>query len=254
MSDDYYGFCERLWRDWLRGSLDVSAFVRRTFDLDAAPEPYISFDAGPQPLVALTTNPGTTMPHQRRGAVQAAGGPLRPDMTYATAAQELGAFYERELDGPANRRTIALKRLSSMVGLDGVLQVEVCPFHSPSLPNKNALLKAAGTDELIRSYVTHVRSVVRAQPVVVVSAVATRASLAHDTSLSPWVTWIAGLAGLDPSGASFVPLVVKGAKTTCGAFVGLSGGAPKALVLMMGSNQLPGKDGLETLAGALRKP
>ncbi len=90
------------------------------------------------------------MPHQRRTAVNAGVGPLGPGMTYAAAAQRLGAFYEEELDGAARRRIAALATLSRLAGYDGVLQVEVCPFHSPNLPNKDALIKAAGTDRLLR--------------------------------------------------------------------------------------------------------
>ena len=33
MPEDYYGFCERLWQDWLLGPLDVSPFISTTFDL-----------------------------------------------------------------------------------------------------------------------------------------------------------------------------------------------------------------------------
>jgi hypothetical protein len=48
-------------------------------------------------------------------------------------------------------------------------------------------------------------------------------------------------------------LVKKGKKITCGAFVstGVGVGAKKALVLMMGGNNLPGTDGLRLLAEAL---
>jgi hypothetical protein len=251
MSDDFGGFCERLWQDWLSASLDVSSFVRDTFDMDAAPEPYLSFKAGPQPLVALTTNPGATMQHQRRAAVKLGAGPLNDGISYATAAQRLGKFYEEQLGGSARRRIAGLTALSDLLGCDGVLQVEACPFHSPSLPKKDDLLRALGTDELLSRYVEQVRAVIRDKPLVAVSAAPSKVSLCPDAVLPRWAEWMAELADVVPNRASFVPLVTKGSKTTCGAFVVRSGNVSKALVLMMGSNQLPGKTALGILADAL---
>jgi len=70
--------------------------------------------------------------------------------------------------------------------------------------------------------------------------------------LSPWVAWMAALAGLVPERSEFVRLVAKGAQTTAAALVSLESGAPKALVLMMGGNHLPAEKGLRLLAAALR--
>ena len=253
MQESFTAFCESLWRDWLAGTLETSPFVKAAFDLDAAPEPYISFSAGTRPLVALTTNPGATMPHQRRAAVRIDGGPLSTSAKYATAAKALGDFYEQRLTGPARRRIARLRSLSALMGTDGVVQVEVCPFHSPSLPKKDGLLRAIREDGLLTRYVDHVQRFLRDQMVLVVSAAPSRVSLGPGMSLSAWVTWQAKLAGLDLERAEFVPLVRKGAKTTCGAFVSSDNGAPKGLVLMMGGNHLPGEERLGILAEALRR-
>ena len=253
MPESFMAFCESLWRDWLAGTLEISPFVRATFDLDAAPEPYLCFSAGARPLVALTTNPGATMRHQRRAAVQMDGGPLSTSATYSIAARALGDFYERHLTGPAWRRIARLRSLSALMDADGVLQVEACPFHSAFLPNKDGLLRAIRESGFLTRYVDHVQGFLRGQMVLIVCAAPSRVSLGSGMSLSAWVTWLAKLAGLDLERAEFVPLVTKGAKTTCGAFVSSSEGAPKALVLMMGGNHLPAEERLSILAEALQR-
>ena len=219
MAEAFIPFCETLWRDWLGGTLDVPPLVRTAFDLDAAPEPYIPFCAGAGPLVVLTTNPGATMDRQRRAAVQAGDGPLNATMDYATAARELGRFYEADLTGPARRRIAGLTELSSWVGYEGVLQVEACPFHSPFLRRKGALLQTIGEDGLLGRYTKHVRAFLQRRPVVALSAVSPRVSLRPETKLSPWPARLARIAGLVPERAEFVPLVAKGSKTTAAALV-----------------------------------
>ena len=77
MSERFFAFSEDLWRSWLPDTLDAPTFVRPTFDLEAAPEPYVAYGVGRRPLVALLTNPGYTMPHQLRSAVEAGDGPQR---------------------------------------------------------------------------------------------------------------------------------------------------------------------------------
>jgi hypothetical protein len=258
MAEAFISFCEALWRGWLANTLNVPQFIHDApFDLDAAPEPYVSFNAGPNPLVALLTNPGYTMDHQRRAAVQVGGGPLSTTVDYSAAARALGPFYERELKGTAaGRRIAALRVLSSWVGYEGVLQVEACPFHSRSLPSKKkiALLKTINEGGLLGCYTEHVRAFLRCRPVVVVSAVSSRRSLGPEVveTLSPWLAWEAVLAGLVLERAKFVPLVAKDSKTTAAALVSFAGGVPKALVLMMGGNHLPAEKGLCVLAAALR--
>jgi hypothetical protein len=254
MPKDFVSFCESLWQDWLAGKIETSPFLRKWFDLDAAPEPYISFGSGQKPLVLLTTNPGGTMRHQQRAAVQAGRGPLNPAIDYAAAAKGLGAFYEHQLARrAAGRRIAAMRALSASVGADGVVQVEVCPFHSRSLPNKLGLLREIDKGGLLTRYVEQVRSFLITRPVVAISAVPSRASLGPEVPLSRWVLWLSEMTGLDPTRAKFVPLVTKEAKVTAGALVASQDGVPKALVQMMGGNQLPGKHGVGILAEALRR-
>jgi hypothetical protein len=258
MTEEFIPLCETLWQDWLADSLSVSPFVHATFDMNAAPEPYISFDAGRRPLIALTTNPGQTMPHQLRSHVQQGNDLLNPRMAYAEAARELGSFYQQELPSgsPAQSRITKLLQLSTLLGTDGVLQIEICPFHSPllNISKKLALQREASQDGLLARYVDAVQRYIASQSVVIVSAVGTRESLASGMTVSPWLTWLSEIAELDLKHASFVPLVSRETKTTCGAFTTSARDVMKAHVLMMGSNNLPSAEGLKVLSGVLRQP
>lgn len=258
MAEDFIQLCETLWRDWLEESLDVSPFVDATFDMNAAPEPYVSFNAGRRPLIALTTNPGMTMPHQLRSHVQQGDGLLNRGMDYAKAARILGPFYKQEISprNPAKHRITKLLQLSSLLGTEGVLQIEACPFHSPflTMPKKLALIREAAQPGLLAKYVDVVQRYIASQSVVVVSAVGTRESLESGMPVSPWLAWLSTIAGLDLKNASFVRLVNRDAKTTCGAFVSSGRGVMKGHVLMMGNNNLPNSKGLEVLTEGLLRP
>jgi hypothetical protein len=250
MAEDYIAFCEELWRDWLDDRVAAS-LLPRVFRLDAAPEPYVSFSAGAKPLVALTTNPGRTMPHQYRASVQAGTDVLCKKDKYAESAPKLGRCYiEKLARRPAGRRIEKLRKLSSVLGYDGLLEVEACPFHSTSLPGKNALLQEISKYELLGRYAEHLRKFLLGRPVVSIQAVSTKASLVPEMPNSPWLAWVADILGLDPS-AEFVSLVNKGSKCTAAAWVSRNG-TRSALVLMMGSNNLPSDEGLQILAEEIR--
>jgi hypothetical protein len=194
------------------------------------------------------------MLHQRRAFVQNGSGPLNPTMPYMAASKELGAFYERQLvHFPAGRRIAAMHKLCGMIGTDGFVQVEVCPFHSPSLPNKVGLLRELSAGGLLTRYIEEVRAFLAAKPVVTISAASALVSMGAEMQLSPWVMRLAEVAGLDPKGAEFAPLVRKEGKVTAVALVSTHNGAPKALVLMMGGNYLPGEYGLRVLADELAR-
>lgn len=243
-------FTEQLWRTWLRGELSLSDALAERFDLDAAPEPYLCFEAGERPLVALTTNPGGTLSFQRRAVVLSNADVLRETMTYQEAASVLGQHYRQVLQRkPAGRRIESLLQLARLRSATGVVQVEVCPFHSRSLPKKATLPAELASDELTRQYVENIREYMKGRPVVIVSAISSRKTLSADLTLSPWLAWKAELAGLSPDlHMRFVPLIIRQEKVTCAALTSPRGAIPKALVLMMGSNQLPGAEGLQRLS------
>jgi len=241
----YIAFCEEeLWRPWKAKALDVP----RPFDHEAMPEPYLLFDAGKKPLIALTTNPGNTMDHQLHSALKPGCGPVSEEDKYAEAARKLGAFYERKLAGrPAGDRIAKLLELSSRLGCEGMLQTEVFPFHSPSLPmsRKRALLREATIDKggVVGRYIEHLRRFLHDLPVVIVQA----SNSPMEKPTSEWLTGILELAGLDdPESLERVPLV----GTTFAAWVSEQPG--KALLLKQGGTGLPASDGLSKLAVKLK--
>lgn len=250
MSEDYIAFCEeKLWCGWKQHTLSMPLH----FDREAAPEPYLYFGADTNRLVALTTNPGASMCHQRHAAVRARMGPLKDEDRYTEAALKLGCFYERILDGrPAGQRIAKLRKLSSLLGYDGVMQVELIPFHSAALAQKNTLLgKIKEKDSLLGRYAELLGEFLEDRPIVSIQAVSTRASLNQKTELSPWLRWVAEIVGVELNTAGFVSLVEIGPKTTAAAWV--SKREPrKAFVLMMGNNDLPADEGLSKLATAVR--
>lgn len=194
------------------------------------------------------------MPHQRRAFVENGSGPLNPAMPYMAASKALGAFYERQLvHFPAGRRIAAMHKLCALVGIDGFVQVELCPFHSRSLPNKVGLLRELSGGGLLTRYIEEVRAYLVAKPLVAISAAHPLVSMGSEMQLSPWTMQLAEMAGLEPKRSEFVPLVRKEGKVTATAFVSTQSGAPKALVLMMGGNYLPGEHGLRVLANALAR-
>lgn len=240
-------FTEQLWRSWLDGKLSLSAALAQRFDLEAAPEPYLRFEAGDRPLVALTTNPGGTLPFQRRAVVLSNADVLRGNMTYQEASRVLGQHYRKLLQRkPAGRRIESLLHLASLRSATGVVQVEVCPFHSSSLPKKDTLVSELTRDAWTKQYLDNLRKYLQERPVVIVAAISSRMTLSADLTLSPWLAWKAELAGMEADKPMrFVALVSKHEKVTCAALMSPRGSIPKAIVLMMGSNQLPGTEGLK---------
>jgi hypothetical protein len=251
---NYDSFCEELWRSWLNETLELSPFLRAEFDVDSAPEPWLPFEAGAVPLVALTTNPGASMPHQRREAIRCGRSFIDGSKGYQLAAEALARFYSKELCGPARTRIDSLVRLSALAGYNGVLQAESCPFHSARLPNKRGLIRESKCNGLLATYFGHLQHFLVERPVLAVSAVSSLAPLSTDSvRSSEWLAWQAKLIGLDPNRAIFVPLVTKGAKTTVAVLVSVMKGTPKALMLMMGGNRLPAAAGIEKLANVLKR-
>ena len=248
----YRAFCERLWRDWLGGTLQASEFLRQTFDLKAAPEPYIRLKAAKRELVALLTNPGSVMPHQRRRAILRGNSPLSPSAKYATCAKALGKFYLKKVKKAARRRNRALLDLAKLSGYGGVLYVECCPFHSARFPKKRKFVEAIEQDHLLGEYVERLRDYLHDKPVIAVSATATEQSLTRKVRFSPWLEWQAALIGVRQDQSRFIPLIRTAGKTTAAAFVDKVGGTPKVLVLMMGGNHLPAATGIAALALAMR--
>jgi hypothetical protein len=248
MAKDYIGFCEeKLWHAWLEHQLQIP----EPFDCEAAPEPYLLFGTAGKALVALTTNPGATMWHQSRDAVKCGTGPLRESDKYGECARRLGDFYEKYLTGPPRARIARLRHLSACAVFGRVMQVELIPFHSRSLPEKDLFIAGENLkDPILSAYVQHLRKFLRGRPAVGVQAVSVKVPLTAKTELSPWLEGVARVLGLHVGSAKFVSLVKKGSKTTVAALV--SRRTPrKVLVLTMGTASLPAGKALSKLAAAL---
>src|SRR5687767_6566060 len=74
----YAEHCESMWKSWITGTLRASEFLRSRFDMDAAPEPWLPFGGTGRRLYVLTTNPGATLPLQRRDEILTGRSPVMP--------------------------------------------------------------------------------------------------------------------------------------------------------------------------------
>jgi hypothetical protein len=243
-TEDYLTFCnESLWQPWRAGE---ELPVPPPFDRDAMPEPYILFKDGDKPLnnplVVLTTNPGATMCHQRRAAVKFGYGPLsKCDEYNDEGARKLGDFYKECLKGKARERIDKIQTLRRELRCDGVMQVEACPFHSPSWPKnqKIAFTQEIGRNPLpvsyrvLASYVRLLRTYLKDRRVVVLQA----SNKPAERPSCRWLKWVAETAGFDGDHAECRRLNEEGSKTT--AAVWISNPPCKALVLTTGGAWLP---------------
>ena len=195
--------------------------MRMQIDRSALPYGFISFCEFLTTLSSLLQRIPVARCRFNEGRLFWSGaGPITAAMDYASASAALGLHYQESLRRrPAGRRIQTLLKLATFASADGVLQVEACPFHSPSLPNKNALPVAFEADRLLSQYIVHLREFLRERSIVIVSGIATANSLAAQTRLSPLLVWQAELAGMNLAAASFLPLVRKDSKTTCAAFL-----------------------------------
>jgi hypothetical protein len=140
-------------------------------------------------------------------------------------------------------------------GYSGVFQVECCPWHSARTPGKAEIVKLLAADASLSQYVQALSAFMAPRPVLVISAVSSRADLSTpDLPLSPWLQWQRDLIGLRQADAEMVPLVWKGERVTSAALVDRTGAAVKVLLLMQGGNHLPGPHGRAILAAALGEP
>lgn len=252
--DAYQDRCEEIWAQWLEGHVPGSSVLKKRFDLDAAPEPYLWFEEGADPLVVVTTNPGATMDHQRRPKVIGGESFLHPGLSYSEAAAALGAFYKRELTDAAKRRIDAQGEISNQAGFDGLLQVECIPWHSASLSGKESVIQALTAEPAFQTYVKPLREFLFRQPTIALSAVSTRSPIGIGSiQKSVWLKWQTDLMNLRLDKAVFLPLVRKEEKVTSGAVIDRTGGAVKAMVLMMGGNHWPNSSARRALAEEIRR-
>lgn len=250
---EYLQVAEGLWRGWLESRTSLSDDAESLFDSEFLPEPYLDFGSGANPLVILTTNPGGGLTEQLRESVVAGRSPARPGMTYAEVAQRLAEFYTNHLKGSAQRRITAQHQLARGSDFTGVLQVEMCPWHSPALPNKRRFVRILQDDRELKRYSSALRDHLNGKSVVNVSAVSSAAQLTADRfEPSEWLRFQAEFLGLEQSSSRITPLVWKGDKVTGALWYTAVGSTFRGMVLMMGSNNFPGRAGLEAMAETIR--
>lgn len=78
----------------------------------------------------------------------------------------MGQFYLKHLKGPARSNIEKMMQLASALGYTGVIQVEMIPWHSPYLPNKQKVMKLLERAEAYDRYLTALRGFIEQQPVV----------------------------------------------------------------------------------------
>lgn len=248
---NYLDLCESWWKGWLADTLQISPDIRALFAMDALPEPYITFQSGNNPLFVLTTNPGGVMPHQQRENIfNNIDCSLNPNISYTEAANVLAKIYCTYLQKtPAGRRITTQNNLALSVGYSGVFQVESCPWHSKSLPDKSTFLKLLKSDQALTEYTQSLREFLVDKPVLVVSAVSSKTSISiENLTSSDWLGWQKELIGFDQSRCRLVPLVYKNEeKITSAALIDNSGPCVKVIVLTQGSNNFPSVEGQKIL-------
>lgn len=205
-------------------------------------------------MVFLLTNPGGVIDCQKRDFIAAGNSPMSGAQTYGEVASAMGRYYETKLPGAAGTRVAAMMTLAGMLGYSGVLQVDSCPIHSSRLPmaRKLGIVDMARQESgFMRDYADQVTAYLELRPVVAVTAAGSRRSLTDEEVLPAWPAWVASLMGLDPPKTDWHAISDKisggAGKVTSAVRVGCIGDAPKVMIRMMGSNNLPAEDRFQDL-------
>ena len=240
MNSDFRDYCEKLWYQWIQGTIEYSTFVRSKFQVAYLPEPYLQFGECSNPLYVLTTNPGQGMSVQHQKHILEGKSIVSPNDRYSTIAKVMGNYYQQHLKGVARNRIEAMIELSKKSGFDGVIQIEACPFHSKSLPKKETLLKNLSDDPVLNDYNRLLKHVLFDKTVIAVSAVGTKAPISTGSITNRrWLNWQADLIGLKICDAEMLPIIIKDEKTTSAFIYSRSKKSVSGFVLMMGGNHLP---------------
>ncbi len=249
---EYQQACEQLWTNWRSGRCVVSSSVANRFQLDYAPEPYLKFGKGTDPLCILTTNPGAGMECQHRDNIVRGEPPIGPDRSYDDTAVALGKYYEERLTGAAKARLGAMRSLQDLVHKDCMLQFETIPLHSAKLPGKRKLPAIVDRCDVLADYSRRLSATLATTSVVALSAVSTVAPISRSSvAESSWLAWQAKLMGLDVSQLEFKRLLERDGKTTCGFAFQRFNNRTSGIVLMMGGNHFPAKQGLIQIANCI---
>ena len=251
----YFDYCEKMWRRWINAEADYSALLHKIFQIDHCPEPYLYFYSDSiQPLHFLTTNPGAGMPHQNIHNILQNDSVVAKNQSYYDNAKKLADFYSTSLTGNARVRVEAMKRLSSLYSSQGFTQVECIPFHSKNLPNKRQVIQYCRQDKELNQYISLLKDYLDDKDVIAVSAVGSANEIiCREAYFSEWLVWQAEIMGFSFRSAEKHDIILhkQTGRVTGALLLSHKGHAKKAFFLMMGSNSLPGPEGVRKIAGIL---
>ena len=139
------------------------------FEMDHVPEPYLNygFKNLDDSCVFLTTNPGRGMEHQLRlGVAKLSGGSV--PWEYLPLSLEMASYYEKSagLNSSARANVRRMIEIAKAIGRPGFLQVEMIPWHSGKLDNKDKVLSALSAHEPYRKYRSSLEDLLSSCPVV----------------------------------------------------------------------------------------
>lgn len=253
----YFDHCEEMWRGWVNAEARYSTLLNNIFQVDHCPEPYLYFFSDSlSPPHFLTTNPGSGMPHQNIQVILEGKSVIDKDHSYYDNAKKLADFYSTKLKGNARVRVEAMRRLSMHCGSQGFTQVECIPFHSKNLPNKRQVKRYCDEDQELSKYIALLKGYLRDKNVIAVSAVGSTNEIAcTEEYCSDWLRWQGEIMGFSFQNAEKHDIVLhkETSRVTGALLLSHNNNAKKAFFLMMGSNSLPGPEGVRKIANILSR-
>jgi hypothetical protein len=163
-SSDYYQFCDNLWRDWVDRKSVLDGPLSERFPQRWCPEPYSKFGTSNAPVYFLFTNPGAGKRHHELEHVFQRPLALESGMPYSRIASHLANWYEGNVKNAAKRRIQAMQWLQRRLGKSSIVQFELIPFHSESLPGKGKLLQLMPSSPPLCEYHQRLRNELQSLP------------------------------------------------------------------------------------------
>ena len=240
--------CENLYQDWKAGKLEDNKDLNKIFQMDYLPEPYLTYATGEAVLYFLTTNPGAGLPFQHHAQHS-------EDSSYEQLSQELFHIYREKLNGQtAGRRIEGIEYIKKQSGFNGLTQVESCPFHSKTLPNKNSLPTLFNEVPILAEYTMALKEELKNKTVIALSATSTQSNIALSSIKdNVWLNWQADLMGFNFSTAAIKPLAQKDNRITSAFLYSRVNSNIKGFILVMGGNNIPKTEHLNTIAKVIRE-
>ncbi len=240
MSSSFNTYCETLYKDWLNQKLNPLKKTQDIFDFNALPEPYLTYEKGMDILCFLATNPGQVNDFQLHENIINDNSFIKPTFSYRECATALGDYYSSPKFSKKSKARIEKQlQLKEKLNKTGLTTLECIPFHSDNLPNKEHVIKI--NDPILDNYYSELSTFINDKSIIYISACSTKKSISIETiKLSPWLTWVSKLIGIDHNKAKIKTIVTnKSGKVTAALYYQVIDHNFKAISLMMGSNNLP---------------